>query len=54
MDGQQTRPLVYAGSYTACCEGWGRPLVGALHNTMILTYEASQERQLSAYLLRIT
>jgi hypothetical protein len=21
MDGQQTRPLVYAGSYTACCEG---------------------------------
>jgi hypothetical protein len=24
MDGQQTRPLVYAGSYTACCEGgWG-------------------------------
>jgi len=32
MDGQQTRPLVYAGSYTACCEGGGRPLVGALHN----------------------
>ena len=31
MDGQQTRPLVYAGSYTACCEGGGRPLVGALH-----------------------
>ncbi len=23
MDGQQTRPLVYAGSYTACCEGGG-------------------------------
>jgi len=23
MDGQQTHPLVYAGSYTACCEGWG-------------------------------
>jgi hypothetical protein len=23
MDGQQTRPLVYAGSYTACCERGG-------------------------------
>jgi hypothetical protein len=23
MDGQPTRPLVYAGSYTACCEGGG-------------------------------
>ncbi len=21
MDGQQTRPPEYAGSYTACCEG---------------------------------
>ncbi len=21
MDGQPTRPLVYSGSYTACCEG---------------------------------
>jgi hypothetical protein len=31
MDGQQTRPLVYAGSYTACCEEGVRPLVGALH-----------------------
>ncbi len=28
MDGQPTRPLVYAGSYTACCEGGGRPLRG--------------------------
>jgi hypothetical protein len=25
MDGQQTRPLVYDGSYTACCEGGGGP-----------------------------
>ncbi len=23
MDGQQTRPLVYAGSHTACSEGGG-------------------------------
>ncbi len=36
MDGQQTRPLVYAGSYLACMLWGGRPLAGALHKRKLL------------------
>ncbi len=34
MDGQQTRPLVYAGSYTACCERRGPWLVLSTKSTL--------------------
>jgi hypothetical protein len=36
MDGQQTRTLVYAGSYTACCEGGEAPGGGSPQHAIIL------------------